>query len=201
MPRGDRSTRTPEDLTGTEIVVTEKLDGACTALRESRALTRSGDRTAPWLAMARRHHAWKVTEPGMTLYGEDLYGVHSIEYGPVREEMTFRAFALVWDGVFASWDELEELARELDIPTVPEVFRGTAGSLGELGDIISRAHLEPSLLGGEREGVVVRRTHAFAAGEFHRNVMKSVRAGHVQTDRHWSRSWRPCRLLRAGEGG
>ena len=184
---------------GTEIVITEKLDGSCTALRGGQALTRSADPHAPWLAMARKHHAWKVTEQGVTLYGEDLYGLHSISYDPMREDLTFRAFALVRNGAFTSWDELERTARELDISTAPVIFLGTAGSLEELRERIEAAHLEPSLLGGEREGVVVRRAEGFPFGEFHRNAAKSVRAGHVQAGEHWSRSWRRCRLAGPGE--
>jgi len=44
--------------------------------------------------MVKKHHAWKITDPDVHLYGEDIYGVHSIEYAPVRETETFHAFAL-----------------------------------------------------------------------------------------------------------
>ena len=44
--------------------------------------------------MVKKHHAWKVTEPNVYLYGEDIYGVHSITYGPVEEQKTFYAFGL-----------------------------------------------------------------------------------------------------------
>ena len=52
------------------------------------------------------------------------------------------------------------------------------------------------MLGGEREGVVLRLERGFPAAEFQDNVCKSVRVGHVQTDEHWTRNWRPCRIER-----
>ncbi|MCY4486538.1 MAG: hypothetical protein OXF11_05400 [Deltaproteobacteria bacterium] len=57
-------------------------------------------------------------------------------------------------------------------------------------------HSEPSALGGAREGVVIRLARAFPAEEFHLNVCKSVREDHVQSDEHWSKHWRPCRIAR-----
>ena len=81
---------------GREIVITEKLDGSNTLLRQGQACPRSADSAAaaPWLAMARKHHAWKtIPLPELQLYGEDIYGVHAIEYDPVPEKATFRLFA------------------------------------------------------------------------------------------------------------
>lgn len=61
---------------------------------------------------------------------------------------------------------------------------------------VDEAHRGPSALGGEREGVVIRLACSFPASEFGLSVCKSVRAGHVQTDEHWTRNWRPCRIAR-----
>lgn len=36
-----------------------------------------------WMTMVKKHHAWKVNEPDIYLYGEDIYGIHSID--PTRE--------------------------------------------------------------------------------------------------------------------
>ena len=81
---------------GREIVITEKLDGSNTLLHQGQASPRSADRSSasPWLAMVRKHHAWKtIPLPELQLYGEDIYGVHAIEYDPVPEKATFRPFA------------------------------------------------------------------------------------------------------------
>ncbi len=155
--------------------------------------------TAKWMAMVKKHHAWKVTEPGTLLYGEDIYGVHSIEYGPVPENETFYAFALRdGQGLFSSFGFLADYASQRDIPVVPVLFAGTFHTEDDLRDFIHSSHAQASALGGEREGVVIRLARSFPASEFSNCVCKSVRARHVQTDHHWTQHWRPCRIVRPG---
>ncbi len=199
-PRGDRNTRHAGEFPGADLTVTEKLDGSSVLIHEGRVLTRGGDPHAPWLAMARKHHGWKLRgQPGLCLYAEDIYGVHSIAYDPVPEARTLYVFAALEDGRFLSFPEVEEIAERLDIPTVPVLVRArfdSFDSVEELEECLREHHREPSVLGGDREGVVVRHTAGFSREEFHRRVFKSVRAGHVQTDEHWTRNWKPCRIAR-----
>ena len=148
------------------------------------------------MAMVKKHHAWKVTAPDVWLYGEDIYGVHSIEYAPVAEQATFHAFALRdGSGAFAPFAELERFAEQRDIPIVPVLFRGRFESVRDIRRFMAQAHDQPSALGGEREGVVMRLARGFPAAEFQDAVCKSVRPGHVQTDEHWTRKWKPCRII------
>ena len=191
----------PDRFVGEPVVVTEKLDGGNTLLHAGKVYARSvaAPSEGPWMAMVKKHHAWKVNEPDVYLYGEDIYGVHSIEYGPVPEQATYYAFALRHgDGAFASFAEVEAYANQREIPIVPVLFNGCFQSVAVLRAFVERAHAEPSALGGEREGVVLRLARGFPASEFPENVCKSVRAGHVQTNEHWTRHWKPCRIARAG---
>ena len=184
---------------GDAVVVTEKLDGGNTLLHAGRIYGRSvsSPSSGKWMAMVKKHHAWKVTEPDVYLYGEDIYAVHSIAYEPVAEERTFYAFALrQGGGRFESFSEVEDYAGRRDIPVVPVLFKGRFESIADIRAFVDRAHNEPSALGGEREGVVLRLARGFSAAEFPDNVCKSVRVGHVQTDEHWTRNWRPCRIAR-----
>ena len=181
-------------------MVTEKLDGGNTLLHKGKVYGRSvsAPSSDKWMAMVKKHHAWKVTEPDIFLYGEDIYGVHSIEYDPVPETRTFYTFALRFaDGSFSSFMALATYAREREIPVVPVLYEGVFRSVEDIRDFVSHAHAEPSELGGAREGVVMRLARAFPASEFHLNVCKSVREGHVQSDEHWSRNWRACGITRA----
>ena len=190
----------PLRFVGEPVVVTEKLDGGNTLLHAGKVYGRSvsAPSTAKWMSMVKKHHAWKVNEPDIYLYGEDIYGVHSIEYDAVREQETFHAFALRYgDGVFASFSEVEAYARRREIPVVPLLFKGRFQSVADIRTFFERAHRQPSALGGSREGVVLRLAHGFSERAFPNNVCKSVRAGHVQTDEHWSRNWRPCRIMKA----
>ena len=198
--RDDDAYPDPGRFVGEALVVTEKLDGGNTLLHAGQVYGRSV--AAPsedkWMAMVKKHHAWKVTEPDVFLYGEDIYGVHSIPYGPVPENETFYAFALRnAEGVFASFADLEAFASQRKIPVVPVLFKGRFRSVSELRGFVERAHGEPSMLGGEREGVVLRLAREYPVREFTNNTCKSVRPGHVSTDEHWTRNWRPCRIARA----
>ena len=41
---------------------------------------------------------------------------------------------------------------------------------------------------------MIRRQEAFPKEEFRRNVVKSVRAGHIQTSEHWTGNWKTRQL-------
>ncbi len=195
--RGDAVHPDPPWFVGRPVIVTEKIDGSNVLIHRGKVYGRSvaTESANKWMAMVKKHHAWKVTEPELHLHGEDIYGVHSIEYGPVREDETFRAFALRTSaGDFLSMRELEAYAGERRIPVVPVLHRGEFASVAELRRFIDREQRKPSVLGGEREGVVVRVAEGFASADFARNICKSVRPDHVQTDQHWTRNWRPCAL-------
>lgn len=193
----------PERFVGEPVVVTEKLDGGNTMLHRGMVYARSTSAPSDgkWMAMVKKHHAWKVTEPGIYLYGEDIFGVHSIAYEAVPEDETFYAFALrdAHRG-FAPFGALEAYAGAKGIPIVPVLFRGRFSSVSEIRAFFGQAHGEASKLGGRREGVVLRLADGFAATEFGDCVCKSVREGHVQTDEHWTRNWQPCPLLPARSG-
>jgi len=189
----------PRRFLGENVVITEKIDGSNALLHAGYVYGRSvsAPSDAKWMAMVKKHHAWKVTEPDVYLYGEDIYGVHSITYHAVREHETFHAFAIRDDdGDFASFAEVEAYARQRDIPVVPVLFKGRFRTLAEIREFVDRSHREPSALGGVREGVVLRIARSFPASAFGDNVCKSVRVGHVQSDEHWTRNWRPCRIAR-----
>ena len=179
-------------------MVTEKLDGGNTMLHLGEVYARSllAPSDAKWMAMVKKHHAWKVDEPDVFLYGEDIFAVHSITYGPVPERETFYAFALRdGQGAFASFAVVEAYAEQKEIPVVPVLFKGHFHSVAEMRAFVEQARADRSVLGGEREGVVLRLASGFAAVDFATNVCKSVRMGHVQSDDHWTRNWHPCRLL------
>ena len=197
--RGDAVHSDPERFVGCPVVVTEKLDGSNVLIHRGKVYGRSvaAESTNKWMAMVKKHHSWKVTEPDAYLYGEDLYGVHSIQYAPVRETETFHAFALRDSkGDFRSMAALERFCAERDIPVVPVIHRGVFTSVAEMRAFVQGEQARQSVLDGEREGVVVRIADGFPSSEFARNVCKSVRPDHVQTDQHWTRNWQPCALRR-----
>lgn len=192
----DRIAKSVEKLIGTDIVITEKLDGSNTAITKDGVYGRSHvDFTRnPW-----DRKSWEIWErikrdidPGVYVFGEGMYGIHSIEYSNLTSY--FYIFGVRDNGIWIPWEEVEEYSYILDLPTVPVLFRGQVSSEKELKTLTERLASEPSELGGIREGIVVRTSHMFHNDDFSTNAMKIVRKGHVQTDVHWTRNWKKAKI-------
>jgi len=190
----------PGFFVGKEVVITEKLDGGNTCLWDGQAYARStsSPAVAGWFVMVKKYHAWKTTKVrDLFFYGEDLYGIHSIEYDPMKEENTYHLFAIRnTKDKFLSWDALTGLSASYDLPVAPVCFRGTFGSIDAVTDWFIKNRPVGSSLGPEREGFVMRLAKSFPADQFSVNVCKYVRKNHVQTDEHWTRNWKPCKIIR-----
>ena len=133
------------------------------------------------------------------VYGENLYGEHSIHYDNLTSY--FYMFAARDNDNWYSWMDVELMAEILNVPTVPVLFEGTINTEKELRDLIDDIMSKPSTFGAEKEGVVIRHAEAFPVevdGEsvFHKNVCKWVRPHHVQTDSHWTRYWKKAEIKR-----
>lgn len=187
-----------------EVVITEKLDGGNTCLWHGQVYARSiaGPAGDGWFAMVKKWHAHKTNDPGLDAFvfnGEDLYGIHSIQYDPIREDQTFRLFSVRQfrdDTLYRlSWDQTREWADLLEVPCVPVLFRGRFQHQDEIRDWFHSELHKPSSLGGPREGFVLRTTEEFPDDQWWSNSCKFVRQNHVQTDQHWRVNWQPCPLI------
>ena len=117
-------------------------------------------------------------EPDIFLYGEDIYGVHSIEYDPVPENETFYAFALRFaDGSFSSFQALVKYARGTGNPGGSGLYEGVFRSVDEIRDFVRHAHAAVCA-SGAREGVVIRLARAFS--DFHLNAARARDMGLVE---------------------
>lgn len=200
----------PEKFVGVPVVITEKLDGGNTCLYRGEVYARSvaGPSRAGWMSMVRKHHAWRTHDTDVMFYGEDLFGIHSIEYEAMKESETYRLFAtrfyceVLKEDTFHEWDTTAWFADIFlgGVQTVPVLFRGTFKSVDEITQWFKTHLSEPSSIGGEREGFVIRWADRFPAHEFSTKVAKYVRANHVQTDEHWTRNWQQCKLIEETSG-
>ena len=184
-----------------EVTITEKADGGCTILNQGQPWSRASGAPATegWFAMVRKWHSWKTSTlpESESIYGEDLFGIHSIDYGKIPENKTFRAFNYLRGNRFLSYDDRERLFEDLELESVPLVFRGMFDNLADLSTFLSEEIKRPSRLtgnGAPREGFVIQKTGDFAFSEFADNVCKYVRADHVQSDSHWRYNWKACEL-------
>lgn len=192
-----------ENYKGKKIVITEKLDGENTSLSHFDCFARShgAPTRSPWsqniwgvdgvfnkVANKIGEHEW--------VYGENLYGEHSIHYSKLTEY--FHIFAVRDDEkyVWYSWDEVEMMASILGLPTVPVLWKGEIASEVQLHKLVDALVSCPSMYGDTREGVVVRLYDEFPIDEFSKCVCKWVRPNHVQTDEHWTRNWKKAELYK-----
>lgn len=198
--KDDRYHQNPEFFVGREIVITEKLDGGNTCLNAGEAYARSTGQpaTQSWFAMVKKHHAWRTMniDPRIAIYGEDLYGIHSIVYDPLKENETYRVFNIRDGDSWLSLDEKIKFCVEHDFLMVPILFRGIMNSVEEISKWFESNIKQPSVLGPDREGFVMQITDHFHNDSFGECVAKYVRKGHVQTDEHWTRNWKPAALSR-----
>tara|TARA_B110000971_G_C19892996_1_gene446281 strand:- start:293 stop:937 length:645 start_codon:yes stop_codon:yes gene_type:complete len=195
----DRISNSVSTLLGIEIVITEKLDGGNTGMKDEGVYARSHAEftTSGWSREVRQLHKVKVEGQlgeGLFLFGENMEGIHSIEYNNL--DSYFYIFGLRDNDNWIPWYQVEEYSYLLDIPTVPVLFKGVVETEKELKDLVDSLVSKPSELGGQREGIVVRNAGSFDNADFKDNVMKWVRAGHVTTTNHWTRNWKKAKINR-----
>lgn len=196
LQNDDRMAETIEPLLNEIIVITEKLDGSNTAYTNQYCYGRShvAPTNNPWDAKARELHSilkHSISE-GLYLFGEGMEAIHSIEYENITSP--FYLFGARYENIWSSWEDIELYADLLEIPTVPVLYKGKFKTEKELKDFILHITNEPSLLGGEKEGVVVRRAEAFTDDEFPTYLQKFVRKNHVRTDEHWTKNWKKANI-------
>lgn len=187
----DKIATSIESLVGTEIVITEKMDGSNTSLEAEGcfARTHSGPPShVSFDGLKALHGAIKHKIPHeLQLFGEWCYALHSIAYNSLPSYFLLfnvrHTSPIVTE--WYAWEEVEMWAEEIGVPTVPVLFKGIVKSEDDLQSLIESLMIQPSCCGGIREGVVCRVTRQFLDNEFPRCVMKCVRANHVQTSDHW----------------
>ena len=180
-----------------EIVITEKLDGENCGMTNRGVYARSHAvfTESPWSREVRLIQAMlsRDIEDNMTLFGENMEGIHSIEYSKLASY--FYLFGIRKDDYMLSWKNVEENAFLLDLPTAPVLFKGRVDSVKQLKELTEQLLKNPSTLGEKMEGLVVRISSGFSESEFSKNVFKWVRKGHVQTDEHWTRNWKKAKII------
>jgi RNA ligase len=187
----DRRLTSVASFIGKPIVITEKLDGGCTLLHDGVCYARSVSEPTnhPSFDFIKNVHAPKTLgTPGTFFYGENMYGIHSIEYDWLQDYFYLFAVKDNLTHKWVSWDRLEAIEFVYDFKLVPLVFKGVMETPGELEQFIQDS-MTPA-----KEGFVVRTQEAFFDHTIFSNVAKYVRAGHVQTDEHWTRNWQKASL-------
>ena len=117
MPRGYLKTFAKMDL-----VLTEKLDGQNNCFSKNGVFARSHTSSTqhPWdKPMRQRWELIKNDLDDIEIFGENMYGVHSIGYQKL--ESYFYVFAVRQNERWLSWEEVKFYASMFDFPCVPEI--------------------------------------------------------------------------------
>lgn len=186
---------------GKEIVITEKLDGENIHMNQKDCYARSdgAPTRSPWsrnIWDPQEGLYWRIKTligSNETLFGENLYGEHSIHYNKLPSY--FHLFAVSTESVWESWQSVKLFGAILGVKTVPELWRGVVYNEKQLEELVNRFVKEPSVYGDTREGVVVRLISSFPFDDFKHCVCKWVRPNHVQTDEHWTKNWVKAKLI------
>ncbi len=129
----------------------------------------------------------------MGYLGKDLYAIHSLQYKKL--ESYYYVFGVRVKDEWLAWDDVQEWGYLLDLPIVPELFKGQTNdikkttielckNLSTLDGYDTKTNL-PVM-----EGLVCRRKESFKNDMFPLYLNKMVRKGHVNTDEHWTRNWK-----------
>lgn len=105
-----------------DLILTEKLDGQNNCFNKFGLFARShtAPTTHPWdKPLLERWKLLKDELGDLEVFGESMYGIHSIEYNKL--ESFFYVFAIREGDYWLSWDEVKWYAAMLDFPTVPEL--------------------------------------------------------------------------------
>lgn len=185
---------------GKQIVFTEKLDGENITMCQEGVFARSHatETRSPWSRNLWDNDGlfWKIKDiigKNEYIVGENLYGIHSIEYDKLKDY--FHIFATHDNERWYYWEEIQELADMMNIPTVPVLEYCKAESEKQIKEIIEHHMTLPSTYGNTKEGVVMRIVDDFKLEDFPHYVCKYVRPNHVQTDIHWTRNWKKATLI------
>ncbi len=211
-----------------KLIVTEKLDGQNNCFNKHGVFAKSHTAPTqhPWDQPLRSR--WELIKndlKDLEIFGENMYGIHSIAYHDL--ESFFYVFAVRENDTWLSWEEVKFYAAMLDFPTVPvcdfktELKEYCVPTISEdkalenwLTSNLGMTWLESvntsGMLGGYdpisnnacSEGFVIRNSESFktnegeidvAPNEFN-NLFKLVRAAHVKTDVHWTKTWKAASL-------
>jgi RNA ligase len=187
--RDDKIADSIERLLNVPVIISEKCDGGSASIEAYGcfARTHAHPPTHPSFDHLKALHSQikHLIPEKIQIFGENLYALHSIAYDKLPAYFLIFNVRDLEANQWLSWDMVELWANELNIPTVPVLFRGIVKNHKELQELTTTLAKAPSELGTVREGIVIRVAEAFADEDFDKCVMKMVRKDHVNTDIHW----------------
>jgi hypothetical protein len=181
-----------------ELIITEKLDGGNACLHNGKIYARSHSEEVTHPSFSRLKNLYSNIFYTKTfdferymLFGENVQAIHSIEYTSLTSPFYLFGIYDTQDCIWLSWKDINLIAESLELEVVPIVSKMAFKSIKELDKYLSSEIKKESSYGPHREGFVLRIGNSFKDIDFQINVCKFVRRGHVQSDDHWTKNWKP----------
>lgn len=185
----DRRIQSVSSLLGCPVVITEKMDGSNVCLERDACFARSHASTPnhPSFDAFKALHAGIQHNigVGVQVFGEWLYAKHSIAYSALPSYLMVFGVRDLSTGLWASWEEVGMWADCLGVACAPVLALTSFTREDQLQGTVEGLAREPSKVGGDREGIVIRKAGEIPDGDFATSVAKWVRKDHVQSDDHW----------------
>lgn len=186
-------------LIGVEVIASEKADGGNSGfdIYNLFGRTHALPTDCPTFDYIKNVHYYPkkhMFNKDYMYFGENMYAIHSIVYTKLEDYLYL--FNIQNKEVMLSFDAMVKEAKRLDFKTVPVVFRGVFKSEKEIESFLKEEMDKESFWGGEREGFVIRVADEFKMEDFSKKVVKYVRKGHVQSDKHWKTNWKKQELVK-----
>lgn len=182
-----------EALKDKTLIYTEKLDGGNTQITKDGVFARSVSLPTNHPSFDHLKAKWATIRYDLEnyiIFGENMFAIHSLEYSKL--DSYFYVFSAKYKDTWLSWKDVKELAEWIGYPVVPVLEHDSNKTIEQ--NILEFMNHE-SALGGPKEGIVVRNADSFENHNFSNNVIKYVRENHVQTDEHWTKSWKQAKLV------
>ena len=188
-----------KNIIGKYIVISEKGDGGNTGINNVGVYARSHSqptdcKTFDYIKGIHYFPKRHLLNKDYFYFGENMYAVHSIVYSNLKDY--FYLFGIRNKTHFLSYEDMVKEANRLNYSVVPTIFEGVFNTEKELKDFLDLEINKESFWGGAREGFVVRNKDSFLIEDFSKNVVKYVREGHVQSDKHWKENWKKQELIK-----
>lgn len=182
--KDDRRHKNDDHFSNKEVVATIKLDGENSSLYNDGYHARSLDSKVDsedrrWLDTLRTTKVAGKIPDNWRICGENMFYKHTCKYSNL--ENLFYIFSIWEENKCLHWDVVKEAAAKLELPVVPEVYRGPYDK-----ELIMEAFSQ-YIKGSEDEveGFVVRSVSEFQIEDFKYNLSKFVRHTFQIGNSHW----------------
>jgi len=181
MNDDDRMLKDVDNFKGKRVIVMEKLDGENTSMYNdyihARSIDSGSHESRDWIKSFHGKIGYNIPED-WRINVENMYAKHSILY---KDLSTYAYGFAIWNdkNYMLDWKSSLEWFELIGITPCPWIYWDIYDqkAIQKVYDECSKTHIT--------EGYVIRIDEPFHYSQFRTHVGKWVRAGHIQTIKHW----------------